>query len=99
MLGSYKTIRDVNGVILDPNRTGQATKARAESQKCRDLKQALQTVSGGVKAREVADVNSDVSTRGLIQRKLYFMKMMLRNEQHANKMISKKIDELSQEMH
>ena len=72
---------------------------RASSTQCRDLKSALQTVTNSVKAREAADINSDVSTSGLVQRKLYFMKMMLRNEQHANKIISQKIGELSQEMH
>jgi hypothetical protein len=34
-----------------------------------------------------------------MQRKLYFMKMMLRNEKDANTLIKKRIGELSNEMH
>ena len=34
-----------------------------------------------------------------MQRKLYFMKMMLRNERQANNIIKKRIGELSNEMH
>ena len=90
MPGTYKTLS-----ALEP----KYRSTRATSQKYTDLTQALQTVSGGVRARDAADINSNVSTRGLMQRKLYFMKMMLRNERQANNIIKKRIGELSNEMH
>ena len=60
---------------------------------------ALQTVGGGIRARDACDIESNVSTRGLVQRKLYFMKMMLKNEQQANEIIKERIGKLSSEIH
>ena len=52
------------------------------------------TMSGSVKMGETAEAKSNASNKDLIQRKLLFMKMMLRNEQRANKMIQKKINDI-----
>ena len=37
------------------------------------------------------DIESTLSTRGLMQRKLYLMKMMLRNEKCANEIMKEKL--------
>ena len=47
----------------------------------------------------ISEVDASLSTRGLMQRKLYLMKMMLKNEQKANGMMKRKIEDLSQEFH
>ena len=60
----------------------------------------MQTVGKGpIGARDIAEVDSTLSTRGLMQRKLYLMKMMLKNERHANSLMQKKIGQMDQEMH
>ena len=50
------------------------------------MQNALQTVNNktGSGLRDVAELDSTLSTRGLMQRKLYLMKMMLKNEKQAN---------------
>ena len=56
------------------------------SSKFTDLQDALRTVgrSSDGKMRDVTDVDSTLSRRGLMQRKLLLMKMMLKNEKNAN---------------
>ena len=63
------------------------------------MQAALQTVGRGGAARNVTDVDSTLSTRGLMQRKLYLMKMMLKNERNANKIMKDKINQLDHELH
>ncbi len=50
-------------------------------------------------ARDVTDVDSTLSTRGLMQRKLYLMKKMLKNEKQANKIIQQRIGAMGREIH
>ena len=47
----------------------------------------------------MVDQASTLSQRGLLQRKLYYMKAMLRNERSANKVIRGRIGELGRELH
>lgn len=49
--------------------------------------------------RDIADVDSTVSRRGLMQRKLLLMKMMLKNEKNANQIMKEKIDNLGRNIH
>ena len=49
--------------------------------------------------RDLADVDSTVSRRGLMQRKLLLMKMMLKNEKNANQIMKEKIDNLGRNIH
>ena len=49
--------------------------------------------------RNPTDIDSTLSTRGLMQRKLYLMKMMLKNEKQANLIMKEKLDSLGREMH
>ena len=55
----------------------------------------------GVRAKDgkLVEVSSNLSTRGLLQRKLYLMKLMLKNEKKANSAIKQRIDELSNSLH
>ena len=50
-------------------------------------------------SKKLTDVDSTLSTRGLMQRKLYLMKMMLKNEKQANLIMKEKLDNLGREMH
>ena len=65
------------------------------------MQTALQSVGKGMNhsARDVADVDSTLSTRGLMQRKLYLMKKMLKNEREANKVIQQRIGQMGRELH
>ena len=47
----------------------------------------------------ITDADSTLSTRGLMQRKLFLMKMMIKNERGANKILSRKVDEMGREIH
>ena len=47
----------------------------------------------------ITDADSTLSTRGLMQRKLFLMKMMIKNEKSANKILSRKVDEMGREIH
>ena len=47
----------------------------------------------------LTDVDSTLSTRGLMQRKLFLMKMMIKNERGANKILARKVDEMGREIH
>ena len=49
--------------------------------------------------RNITDVDSTLSTRGLMQRKLFLMKMMIKNERGANKILSRKVGEMGREIH
>ena len=49
--------------------------------------------------RDITDVDSTVSRRGLMQRKLLLMKMMLKNEKNANQMMKEKLDYLGRDIH
>ena len=49
--------------------------------------------------RDVAEVDSTLSTRDLMQRKLFLMKMMLKNEKNANQVMKEKIDTLGTGIH
>ena len=72
------------------------------SSKFMDLQTALQTVQKGTGkngALNVTDIDSTLSTRGLMQRKLYLMKMMLKNEKHANSLMKQKIGDMGRQMH
>ena len=72
------------------------------SSKFLDVQTALQAVGKagtGTLARELQDVDSTLSTRGLMQRKLFLMKMMLKNEQNSNKVMAQKIGEMDQAIH
>ena len=51
------------------------------------------------RVRDLADVDSTVSRRGLMQRKLLLMKMMLKNEKNANQIMKEKIDNLGRNIH
>ena len=48
---------------------------------------------------EMESAVSTMSQRGLLQRKLFLMKMMLRNERESNKAMQKRIGELGRELH
>ena len=50
-------------------------------------------------ARDITEVDSTLSTRDLMQRKLFLMKMMLKNEKNANNAIKTKLSEMDQELH
>lgn len=64
------------------------------------MQAALQTVGKGFPgARDITDVDSTLSTRGLMQRKLYLMKMMLKNEKQANSIIKQRINTIDKEIH
>jgi len=45
------------------------------------------------------DAESSLSKRGLMQRKMYLMKLMLKNEKNANEVIKQKIGEIGRDMH
>ena len=47
----------------------------------------------------LTDVDSTLSTKGLMQRKLFLMKMMIKNERGANKILARKVDEMGREIH
>ena len=49
--------------------------------------------------RELTDVDSTLSRRALMQRKLLLMKMMLNNEKNANQVMKEKIDSLGRNIH
>ena len=68
------------------------------SNKFQDLQTALQTVNKG-SVRDINDIDSSLSTRGLMQRKLYLMKMMLKNEKHCNNVMKQKIGDMGKELH
>ena len=56
----------------------------------------------GIPCMRPMDPSSEVdelTKKGLMQRKLYLMKLMLRNEKKANEVIKKKISALGSEMH
>jgi len=85
--GGYRT-RDSRGASQDlPS---------LKSPTYKEMKAGLQTTGDG---RDPSEINSTLSTRGLLKRKLFFMKMMLKNEKQANSMIKEKIGALSREMH
>ena len=71
------------------------------SSKFNDLQDALRTVgrSSDGKMRDITDVDSTLSRRGLMQRKLLLMKMMLKNEKNANTVMKQKIDSLGSNIH
>ena len=62
--------------------------------KTRDLTGALLS-----KGKGVTDIDSTISKRGLMQRKLYLMKLMLRNERQANQLMKQKVGSLNTELH
>lgn len=72
--------------------------AKSLSTKFLDMQAALQTVNKGG-ARDINDIDSTLSTRGLMQRKLYLMKMMLKNEKHCNNVMKAKIGDMGKELH
>jgi hypothetical protein len=49
--------------------------------------------------KDIADVDSSVSRRGLMQRKLLLMKMMLKNEKNANQVMKEKLGSLGRDIH
>ena len=66
-------------------------------EKIKDLQQALEVAKvapGKLGPNKCADIDSTLSTRGLMQRKLYLMKMMLKNEKQANLLMKEKLDNL-----
>ena len=71
------------------------------SNKFYDLQDALRTVgrSSDGRARDITDVDSTMSRRGLMHRKLYLMKLMLKNEKNANQVMKEKIDTLGTGIH
>lgn len=71
------------------------------SDKFQDVQAALQTFGGrsGSVNRDAIEVDSTLSTRGLMQRKLYLMKMMLKNEKNANQMMKQQLNTLDRELH
>ena len=77
-------------------RTGTHT-----STKFLDLQDALRAVgkSSDSKIRDMTDVDSTLSRRALMQRKLLLMKMMLKNEKNANSIMKQKIDSLGSNIH
>ena len=68
------------------------------SQQVQDLQNALE-VARVAPTKKMSDIDSTLSTRGLMQRKLYLMKMMLKNEKHANQIMKQKLDTMGKEMH
>ena len=66
--------------------TNQKTVANRLSDKYFGLQAAMQAVNK-THTSAGSDVDSTLSNRGLMQRKLYLMKKMLKNEKQANKMI------------
>ena len=48
---------------------------------------------------DITDVDSTVSAKGLMQRKLFLMKLMLRNEKQANQIMKQKLGTLGKEIH
>ena len=66
------------------------------------MEKALRAVGKSTDSRmikEITDVDSTVSRRGLMQRKLLLMKMMLKNEKNANQMMKEKLDNLGRDIH
>ena len=55
--------------------------------------------SSDSRMRDITDVDSTISRRGLMQRKLMLMKMMLKNEKNANQIMKEKIDTLGRNIH
>ena len=45
------------------------------------------------------DADSSLSKRGLMQRKLYLMKLMLKNEKNANEAIKQRIGAIGRDLH
>ena len=84
-------------------KSNNSTGGAAYSQQIKDLQQALEVakVAPGkyTGQNKLADIDSTLSTRGLMQRKLYLMKMMLKNEKQANMMMKEKLDTLGKCMH
>lgn len=64
----------------------------------KDLQNALEVAKVAPGSKKLTDIDSTLSTRGLMQRKLYLMKMMLKNEKQANLIMKEKLDNLGREM-
>ena len=94
--GVYKTLdSDIAALSSHHKRDSRGVSQELpslKSPKYNEMKDALQAMG---KSRDPAEINSTMSTRGLLKRKLFFMKMMLRNEKQANSMIKEKIGALS----
>ena len=60
-------------------------------QELHGLQQAMELAKIAPNGAKPVDVESTLSTRGLMRRKLYLMKMMLRNEKQANEIMKEKL--------
>ena len=47
----------------------------------------------------ITEIDSSISAKGLMQRKMYLMKLMLRNERQANQIMKTKLGTLGKEIH
>ena len=91
--------------VANKVRTSSAHKSgtgdRHISSKFLDIQDAMRAVGKSTEqgARHITDVDSTLSRRGLMQRKLFLMKMMLKNEKNANQMMKDKIGTLGRDLH
>lgn len=82
--------------------TEQGFNVNRQQNDLRRYEDALRKVGKSNEGRELmalADVDSTVSRRGLMQRKLLLMKMMLKNEKNANQLMKEKIGRLGRDIH
>ena len=49
--------------------------------------------------QNITEIDSTISAKGLMQRKMYLMKLMLRNEKQANQIMKQKVGTLGKEIH
>ena len=63
------------------------------------ISDGLSSPTGRVGVRDITEVDSTLSTRDLMQRKLILMKKMLRNERKASSDFKQRLSEMDKEMH
>ena len=92
--GAFKTMAALDSRISRTEKQQISNKLRGYSTQVKPsnhrMKDAMRSVGKSMDGRlDLADVDSTLSRQGLMNRKLYLMKLMLKNEQNSNQIMKK----------